>query len=333
MANREERPAGSGKVTALISGILIGILVLALGFYGAVAATQFGKTDKKPDETTTEPTTPSETPEPSSEEPEPSTEEPDPYRKIEAVSSGRLVAIEEDYDTEVHEFGTWTDSEADGNNRPAMIRPIEEMFADIPDDPVTFYCAEPGTKQVAITFQANIETGYTEDVLDILEEQGIKSTFFISRYYAQTMSQSVGRMIHDGHEIGNASNSAPDGGIASQPLNVQMEDALKMQDFMEANFDYTPRKYLFNGGFYSEASVRLMSEMGFQVCFCSCNYEDYYVNREYDSAATLEMLKSKLHDGCVYCFHMTNKITVSILEELIKYIRAQGYEIVQLPYK
>ena len=73
----------------------------------------------------------------------------------------------------------------------------------------------------------------------------------------------------------------------------------------------------------------MMSDMGYEVAFCSVNYNDYDPSAVFEPNATLNSLLSCAHNGCVYCFHMTNKITLDILPGLIYYLRLQGYEIVQ----
>ena len=265
----------NGRTITYITAVLAGVIAISLGLFGIVAVREL-RTKENPEKETTVPeeTTAPETTVPEETTEEPSTEPVDPYRKIHALTDAELAAIDANYDTEVHDFGTWQDSEADENNCPVMLRAMEEMFSGIPEKPVTFYCGDVGEKKVSFIFQAIIPTAYAEDVLDILEEYGIKSPFFINNFYARRMPETVERMIYDGHEIGNASYSSPDGGIASQPLRAQMDDAIRMQEYMDASFDYIPHKYSFSNAVWSEASVQLMAQMGFQVCFDSCDYEE-----------------------------------------------------------
>ena len=111
----------------------------------------------------------------------------------------------------------------------------------------------------------------------------------------------------------------------------QMEDALKMQSYMQETFGHTVSKFNFNSGYWSEQAIIMMSRMGYQVDFCSCNYSDYDPNASFDAPQLIADLEACLHPGCIYCFHTTNVITPTILEPLIKYCIAQGYRIVQVP--
>ena len=56
---------------------------------------------------------------------------------------------------------------------------------------------------VYLTFDMGYEGGYTEKILDVLKENNVKATFFITGHYLNTATDLVKRMIDDGHIIGN----------------------------------------------------------------------------------------------------------------------------------
>ncbi len=60
-------------------------------------------------------------------------------------------------------------------------------------------------KYVYLTFDEGYEAGYTEKILDILKENNIKATFFITGHYLNTSSDLVKRMIDEEHIVGNHS--------------------------------------------------------------------------------------------------------------------------------
>lgn len=59
------------------------------------------------------------------------------------------------------------------------------------------------SNKVYLTFDCGYEAGYTEAMLDVLEENNVKATFFITAHYLNTASDIVKRMIEDGHIVGN----------------------------------------------------------------------------------------------------------------------------------
>lgn len=59
------------------------------------------------------------------------------------------------------------------------------------------------SKNVYLTFDNGYETGYTSKILDVLKENNVKATFFITAHYLNTAQELVERMINEGHIVGN----------------------------------------------------------------------------------------------------------------------------------
>lgn len=58
-------------------------------------------------------------------------------------------------------------------------------------------------KYIYLTFDNGYEAGYTEKILDVLKENDVKATFFITGQYLKTSEDLVKRMIDEGHIVGN----------------------------------------------------------------------------------------------------------------------------------
>ncbi len=56
-------------------------------------------------------------------------------------------------------------------------------------------------KYVYLTFDNGYEAGYTGKILDVLKENEVPATFFITAHYLNTASDLVERMIKEGHII------------------------------------------------------------------------------------------------------------------------------------
>ena len=254
-----------------------------------------------------------------------------PKAEIHALSAGQLADIRAKYDGTVNGFGTgFRHNWVDANNRPTMVNNLLARFAGT-DAKLLGYCSDVNTKAVAFSFQCGTEYGHTGAVLDILKKYNVKATFYIIHSYGEKNRTLVQRMLNEGHDVGSHTYSCPNGGIANWTLEAQMEDALKMQTYMQETFGHSMTKFNFNSGYWSEQAIIMMSRMGYQVDFCSCNYSDYDPNASFDAPQLIADLEACLHPGCIYCFHTTNVITPTILEPLIKYCIAQGYRIVQVP--
>ena len=58
-------------------------------------------------------------------------------------------------------------------------------------------------KYIYLTFDEGYEAGYTSQILDILKQNNVKATFFITAHYLNTQQELVKRMIDEGHIVGN----------------------------------------------------------------------------------------------------------------------------------
>ena len=58
-------------------------------------------------------------------------------------------------------------------------------------------------KTIYLTFDEGYEAGYTNEILDILKENDVKATFFLTAHYVNTQPELVQQMIDEGHIIGN----------------------------------------------------------------------------------------------------------------------------------
>jgi peptidoglycan/xylan/chitin deacetylase (PgdA/CDA1 family) len=70
-------------------------------------------------------------------------------------------------------------------------------------------------KVVALTFDDGPTPEYTDGVLDVLRERGIKATFFLMGVDAEKNPDQVRALIADGHELGNHTFTHPDMTLAS----------------------------------------------------------------------------------------------------------------------
>ena len=59
------------------------------------------------------------------------------------------------------------------------------------------------SKTIYLTFDEGYEAGYTSKILEILKENDVKATFFLTAHYINTQEELVKQMIEEGHIIGN----------------------------------------------------------------------------------------------------------------------------------
>ena len=71
------------------------------------------------------------------------------------------------------------------------------------------YCVETEKPQVAISFDAAWGADDTDTLLQILEENDVKTTFFMCGYWVDKYPEEVKKIAEDGHDLGNHSATHP----------------------------------------------------------------------------------------------------------------------------
>ncbi|CRK80795.1 DUF2062 domain-containing protein [Neobacillus massiliamazoniensis] len=98
----------------------------------------------------------------------------------------------------------------------------EETYTTLPKPFEVVRYGKPKTKEVALTFDDGPDPIYTPQILDILDKNHIKGTFFMVGRNAELHPELIERMYKEGHEIGSHTFTHPD--IASTtPFQTKME--------------------------------------------------------------------------------------------------------------
>ncbi len=97
-----------------------------------------------------------------------------------------------------------------------------ETYNKLPKPFVVARYGKSKSKEVVLTFDDGPDPAYTPQILDILNKNQIKGTFFIVGENAVLHPELVKRMHNEGHEIGNHTFTHPDIG-STTPFQTRME--------------------------------------------------------------------------------------------------------------
>jgi peptidoglycan/xylan/chitin deacetylase (PgdA/CDA1 family) len=116
--------------------------------------------------------------------------------------------------------------------------------APLPDNGETaqaHYFGDSGRQEIALTFDLGSDRGYTEQILDFLDEKGIKATFGITGRWAEDNPDLVQRIVDDGHMLINHtySHSSFTGDSTGLPPLTSEERVEEIQDTDQIVFDLT----------------------------------------------------------------------------------------------
>ncbi len=192
------------------------------------------------------------------------------------------------------------------------------------------YRGDEESKVVYFTFDCGWESGNMNAILDILKEKKVPATFFVNGHYVKSATEQIGRMIAEGHIIGNHAVNHPN--LTGVSLNEFVEEVEGLDKLFYERFpDAAPIRYFRPpSGDCSEWVLRMADRMGYVTVLWSWAYYDWNVNDQMPVADALAKVKSGLHNGCVYLFHPESTTNLQMLGPMIDWIRSQGYEIIPL---
>jgi peptidoglycan-N-acetylmuramic acid deacetylase len=188
-----------------------------------------------------------------------------------------------------------------------------------------YYLGDINEKVIYLTFDEGYENGFTPAILDILKEKQVPAAFFMTKSYIQSRPDLAARIVEEGHVAANHSvthPSLPD--LSDEDIIYEIEETARY--FEEAtgyrmqSFFRPPR------GEYSERSLYLTKQAGWDSVFWSYAHRDWLVDEQPGKTVTYNRVMDNLHPGEILLLHAVSESNTQALPDLIDAIRALGFE-------
>ncbi len=179
-------------------------------------------------------------------------------------------------------------------------------------------------KQVYLTFDEGYEAGYTPQILDILKENDVKATFFITAHYVNSQPDLVQRMIAEGHIIGNHTvnhYSMPD--LTDEKIKTEVQE---LHTAIYNKFGYEMKYLRPPMGEYSQRTLNTIQSLGYTTVMWSFAYDDWDENKQGREDYAKQKILGNIHNGAVILLHGNSKDNANTLDYCIKEIKKMGYE-------
>ena len=183
-------------------------------------------------------------------------------------------------------------------------------------------------KYIYVTFDLGYEAGYTEKILNVLKENNVKCTFFITAHYVNTASDLVQRMIDEGHIVGN--HTANHKSMPSLSDERLKEEVMKLHQVIYEKYNYEMKYLRPPKGEYNERTLSLCEKLGYKTVMWSFAYVDWDEKKQPSEEEAINKIISNLHNGEIMLLHATSKTNADIMDRMIKKIKEDGYEIKSL---
>lgn len=216
--------------------------------------------------------------------------------------------------------GVWEGDEDLPYRRPSWPRYQQNIIGKYDADCIFMESTE---KVITLTFDSGYYNGYTDKILDILLEKDVHATFFLVMDFVDEAPELVGRMIDEGHTVGN--HTVGHAILPNLTIEKQIKELMNAHDRILEEYGYTMHVMRFPDGKYSERSLALMQALGYRSSFWSFAYRDYLTDNQPDPDEALRTMLDRLHPGAIYVLHDCSSTNTQVLGEFIDRARALGY--------
>lgn len=190
---------------------------------------------------------------------------------------------------------------------------------------VPIYCVETVDKRIAISFDAAWGADSTDEIISILQDYDIRTTFFLVAFWIEKYPDVAGRITAAGHEIGNHSATHPHmNSLSAQEMKTEIETThqlIKKVTGQEASLFRAPF------GEYNNLLLETLEEMNYYGIQWDVDSLDW---RDVTAEDIIQRVTSRIGPGSIVLFHNNAEATPAALRPILDYCREEGYEVVPI---
>lgn len=194
------------------------------------------------------------------------------------------------------------------------------------DRNLPIYCVDCGSdKKIALTFDAAWGNEDTHKILEILDKQDVKVTFFMTGGWVEAYPDDVRAILDAGHDLGNHSENHKN---MSQLSNAEKKDELmKVHEKVKELTGY--EMFLFRPpyGDYDNDVITTASACGYYSIQWDVDSLDWK-NFGVDSILQTVTNHKHLDSGSIILCHNGAKYTADALDTMITSLKEKGYTFV-----
>lgn len=217
-------------------------------------------------------------------------------------------------------------SEIDQSDGGTPTEPIDRAASATEDQDLVIYRCPNDRMEIALTFDDGPHPRYTPMILEILEEYGIKATFFMIGENVRYYTPAAEAVIRAGHEVGNHTDSHH----SLRPLDeaAMRREIEACEDAISSLAEYRPRFVRPPEGEMSDAMKHLMSDMDYRIVLWDVDTRDW---AHTPPAVIAERVLADVKAGDIILMHDfigTRSPTPEALRLIIPALLERGYRFV-----
>lgn len=209
-------------------------------------------------------------------------------------------------------------------NRRAFLATHPPADGDI-EAAMAYLTIDPEKKMVALTFDDGPSNQNTNRILDVLEQNHARATFFVIGKRIADRTEVIARALSLGCEIGSHTWGHSD--FTKYPKSALIDSLEKTDDAMVSNFNY--HMTLFRPPYASiNKDVEDVSrDMGYTMILWSGSSHDWSIK---DANKVYRNTFQCAADGAIILYHDIYDFTADAIERVVPDLISQGYQLVTI---
>lgn len=205
----------------------------------------------------------------------------------------------------------------------AMVLPNAVSAMAPSKKPLPIYSVGTEEKVVSISFDAAWGEEKTDEILKILSDRNIKTTFFLVGYWVDKYPERVKQIFDAGHEIGNHSATHPH--MTQISRDQMIKELTSCSDKVERVTGVRPNLFRAPYGDYNSEVVTTSKEQGYTMVQWNLDSLDW---KNKGVQAMVNQVVPKVENGSIILFHNNSEYITQALPLILDEIMKQGYKIV-----
>ena len=187
------------------------------------------------------------------------------------------------------------------------------------------YCVARDQKICSVSFDAAWGADNTQAILDVLDDYGVKCTFFVVGNWADQYPQQAKAIVEHGHELQNHSNAHDHyNALTSDEI---IRDVEICNDKIEALTGKRPTLIRCPFGEYDDHVISAIRSIGMEPIQWDVDSLDW---KGISSAEITQRVTGKVKNGSIVLFHNAGEHTPETLPTILETLIADGYAIVPI---
>ncbi len=190
---------------------------------------------------------------------------------------------------------------------------------------IPIYCVDTEEKKIAISFDAAWGADLSEELLHILKQYNVKTTFFLVGFWVDKYPEMVKRIDEEGHEIGNHSAKHPKMSQLSEERII--EELTITSNKIEKITGKKVNLFRPPFGDYNNRLMKIAKDLGYYVIQWDVDSLDY---KDYGRDAIVDRVIGKVKNGSIVLFHNNATYTKDALPIILEKLQKKGFTIVPI---